>query len=173
MRLCIIFIFLIFFPIEVKSTECDHVEISLLWCKENVLCHTKFFLEENNYDRATFEFLYNRIIASYVLHEKVEQWLCLSNATLEFRDLWVLFLSKYRFCEHENQYFDRLSQRCVCKLDKLCTYIDPGDLEFHFADHQLFSWGLFFMIVVTIIFFVKRARQLLLTLDDIRLLLKK
>lgn len=153
---------------------CDPVQISFDLCNADLNCRTSMYIDENGADLPTFEFLYYRLLgnasalfADLLCNETSNNTAMPSN----FEVLWTLTMSKYRYCNHINQYFDGLVAECVCKADKLCKYTSANNEEFHFTDNSLFFIALLLAMLVLLMFFVKRTETLYtLLLDYIRLL---
>lgn len=158
----------------VLAQACDPVQISFGLCGADLACRTSMYIDENGADIPTFEFLYYRLLgnasvqfAALLCNETSNNTAAPSN----FEVLWTLTMSKYRYCNHINQYFDGLVAECVCKADKLCKYTSANDEEFHFTDNSLFFIALLLAMLILLMFFVKRTETLYtLLLDYIALL---
>lgn len=156
------------------TLACDPLQISFDLCDADAFCRVSMYIDENGADMSTFEFLYTRLLVNTT---NFEQMLCnqTSNNTAapsDFEILWTLTMSKYRYCNHINQYFDGLVSKCVCKADKLCKYKSANDEEFHFNDNTLFFVALLLILLVMLMFMVKRSSTLYAILVDIRGLLR-
>lgn len=161
----------LFFLLLVVSVAaaCDPLQISFDLCDADANCRGSMYIDENGADLLTFGFLYSRLLGNATA--QFETMLCneTSNNTAapsNFEVLWVLTMSKYRYCNHINQYFDGLVSSCVCKADKLCKYTSASDEEFHFTNTGLFVVALLLAMFVLAMFFVKRSRTLYVMLID-------
>ena len=164
--------------IPVHATDCDPILLSYKLCLTSSLCRTRMFIDENGDDMEVFAFLFNRLISSHILQRNIDSWLCDHNCsgltsidliqqstinydTLDdFYRLWIVLMSRYRFCEHVNQYFDGYLKTCICKQDKSCIYVHPSDIEFHFTNYQLLFWSSLVISIILAIVFVKESRKL-------------
>lgn len=151
----------------VDARSCDPTAVSFELCYASPLCRARLFIDDNGNDTQTFEHLYTRVLASYLLEERVLSWLCAHHTIPDdVSELWVLLMSQHRFCE-DNEFFDSELHECVCRADKLCKYMRPRDIEFHFTDHQIFLWAILFLIVVIVVIFLKKLRRLFKLLKKI------
>lgn len=154
------------------ALTCDPLQISFDLCSTDAYCQSSMYIDENGVDLITFEFLYTRLLGNMSYQATFEDMLCneTSNNTAapsNFEKLWIGTMSKYRYCNHINQYFDGLVNKCICKADKLCKYTSANDEEFHFTDNSLFFIALLLIILAIVMFFVKRERTLHTLLTDL------
>lgn len=154
------------------TLACDPLQISFYLCNSDVYCRTSMYIDENGADLPTFEFLYTRLFGNTSIQLAFEEMLCNETtnntaAPSNFEKLWIITMSKYRYCNHINQYFDSLVNKCVCKADKLCKYTSANDEEFHFTDNSIFFIALLLTILAIVMFFVKRERTLYNMLSDL------
>lgn len=157
-------------------SACDPLQISFDLCDADTYCRASMYIDENGPDITTFGFLYSRLLGNATT--QFETMLCneTSNNTMapsNFELLWILTMSKYRYCNHINQYFDGLVAECVCKADKLCKYTSANDEEFHFTDNSLFFIALLLAMLVLTMFYVKRTETLYTLLMDYIALLRQ
>lgn len=154
------------------SLTCDPLQISFDLCNTDLYCQSSMYIDENGVDLVTFEFLYTRLLGNMSYQATFEDMLCneTSNNTAapsNFEKLWIGTMSKYRYCNHVNQYFDGLVSKCVCKADKLCKYTSVNHEEFHFTDNTLVFIGLLLGELAILMFFVKRERSVRILHDDL------
>lgn len=167
----ILLTFLIALP-AVLALSCDPLQLSFDLCNSDSYCQSSMYIDENGADLITFEFLYTRLLGNTTYQSAFEEMLCneTTNNTASpsnFEKLWISTMSKYRYCNHINQYFDGLVNKCVCKADKLCKYTSANDQEFHFTDNSIFFIALLLGILAILMFFVKRERTLFTLLTDL------
>ncbi len=151
---------------------CDPLQISFDLCNTDSFCKSSMYIDENGVDLTTFEFLYTRLLGNITYQVTFEAMLCnetTNNLTVpsNFEKLWIATMSKYRYCNHINQYFDGLVSKCICKADKLCKYTSANDEEFHFTDSMLFFIALLLIFLAALMFFIKRARSLFVLLTTL------
>jgi hypothetical protein len=178
-------VFLVLGILPVRGEECDPIALSFKLCDSDRTCRSRLFIDENGPDMDVFTFLYNRILSSSDIRGDVKRWLCQHpNATRtchrhridyddldDFFKLWIVFITKYRFCNHVNEYFDGILRVCVCKQDKVCTTVHPIDMEFHSANYQVLIWVAIGVVVALSLNFIKRNRTQMQMLNDIKFIM--
>lgn len=157
-------------------SACDVIQISFDLCNTDVFCQNSMYIDENGADLITFEFLYERLLGNTTYQSTFEDMLCnetTGNVTAPsaFEKLWITTMSKYRYCNHINQYFDGYIKKCVCKTDKICKYTSANDEEFHFTNSSLFFVIILLTIAFTVIFFNHRNRSVYNLLSEFKELL--
>lgn len=171
----LIFCFIIIINFNIHFIEatplCNIEELSFDLCYANLNCRSKLFIDENNNDTDTFNWLLYRVITAYRLNDVIEGILCNNNST-EVQDLWVSTLSTFTFCQHINEYFDGYLHSCQCKTDKICIHEDPNSKFFHFTSTQFFTWFILGLVVYGILYNNDEIRKLTRSILDISILLK-
>ena len=151
----------VLFVAACNGLTCDPLQISFDLCSNDMFCLSSMYIDENGDDMVTFEFLYTRLLGNVSYQVAFEEMLCneTSNNTAlpsNFEKLWVTTMSKYRYCNHVNQYFDGLVKKCTCKADKLCKYTSANNEEFHFSNNSLFFIAILLSMLLLAVLFVKR-----------------
>lgn len=159
--------------------QCDPVVLSFRLCTADRMCRSRWFLEENKDDMDVFRFLHARMLANSDIQRTMPTKLCQHNNNTgarlchqppgtidvddldDFYQLWILFMTKYRFCAHPNEYFDGFIRQCVCRQDRVCTTVHPIDMDFHFSNYELLVVVSLFAIGAIVFWFIKKTRQLL------------
>lgn len=142
---------------------CDITKKSFNLCKNDAICRRNMYIDENDADIDTFEFLNRWVITSYNLESKISKILCTdynndSNTTL-YQELWLDMLKKNSYCKDINEYYDK-NIGCICRNGKTCHYEPPEKYLFSFSGSKLLTWALLVFLIIFFLFSLHRLDEL-------------
>lgn len=152
---------------DITPDNCTATLISFELCNSSLLCQTRFYIDENGNDLSTFQFLYTSMVTQNNFQSIIEPLLCnfSINSDETFQILWIEMMSRFHYCHDLNEYFDNILGKCVCKIDKVCKYVHPKDLESHFTEYVLPLGGIIIIFAISgfILHAFKKLKQECLT----------
>lgn len=127
---------------------CDARSQSYAMCASDPVCRHQMYIEENGSDEKVFWFVYEWALNNYQAADLVTEAMCplSGNHTLGKR-MWLSMMRRYRFCEHENEYYE-LDLGCICRTGKECRPKRADERIFHLSQSPMLAYVILVAFVV-------------------------
>lgn len=119
------------------------------------------YIDENGDDVEVFQFVYTWALSNYQAESVVYAAVCTNNTV--GAELWLRMMRRYRFCEHENEYYEK-ELGCVCRAGKDCAPKSAEQRTFHFSQSPALAYVILVAVIITFAasyYHLSQMRQLL------------